>query len=143
MIFEQLPALIVVTPLILSIIVPLLGWINKKLCFPVVFIALLISFLSSIGILNKVMSSGEAIHYLMGGWEPPWGIEYVIDHLSALVLISVAFVALIVSVYAKRSVEKELPESKIPLFYTLLLLQDQPVVRLRRALIRARRSHIY
>ncbi|MDY6935859.1 MAG: monovalent cation/H+ antiporter subunit D family protein [Spirochaetota bacterium] len=123
MIMEQLPALIVVTPLILAFIVPIVGWWNKKWCYPIVFISLLISFLSSIGIIHTVITEDQPIHYYMGGWPPPWGIEYVIDYLNALVLVCVAFVSWVVSLYAKRSVEKELPESKVPLFYTLLLLQ--------------------
>jgi len=118
---EQFPALIVVTPLILSFFVNIVGWWNRKLCLPVVLIALSVSLASSIGILNTVIKHGT-IHYRLGGWEPPWGIEYVVDHLNALVLVTIAFVAILIAIYSKRSVEQELPEHKIPQFYTLFLL---------------------
>lgn len=121
MISEQFPALIVVTPLILSFFVNLVGWWNRKLCLPVVLIALSVSLASSIGILNTVIKHGT-IHYRLGGWEPPWGIEYVVDHLNALVLLTIAFVAILIAIYSKRSVEQEFPEHKIPQFYTLFLL---------------------
>ncbi len=121
MISEQFPALIVVTPLILSFFVNIVGWWNRKLCLPVVLIALSVSLVSSIGILNTVIKHGT-IHYRLGGWEPPWGIEYVVDHLNALVLITIAFIAILIAIYSKRSVEQELPEHKIPQFYTLFLL---------------------
>lgn len=121
MISEQFPALIVVTPLILSFFVNVVGWWNRKLCLPIVLIALSVSLASSIGILNIVIKHG-AIHYRLGGWEPPWGIEYLVDHLNALVLITIAFVAILIAIYSKRSVEQEISEHKIPQFYTLFLL---------------------
>jgi multicomponent Na+:H+ antiporter subunit D len=83
-------------------------------------LALSVSFISAIGILNTVITSGT-IHYRLGGWEPPWGIEYVVDHLNAFMLVIVSFVGLIVGIYSKRSVEQDLPQ-KIPQFYTVYTL---------------------
>jgi len=80
-------------------------------------LALSVSFISAVGILNTVVSAGT-IHYRLGGWEPPWGIEYVVDHLNALMLVIVSFVGLVVGIYSKRDIEKEMPE-KIPQFYTI------------------------
>ncbi|MCL7414308.1 MAG: hypothetical protein M8353_11980, partial [ANME-2 cluster archaeon] len=57
----------------------------------------------------------------MGGWEPPWGIEYAIDYLNGFVSIVVIFIIFMVSLYAKKSVEQELPGRTIH-FYTLFLL---------------------
>jgi multicomponent Na+:H+ antiporter subunit D len=55
-------------------------------------------------------------------WEPPWGIEYVVDYLNAYVLVIVSFIALLVAIFSKSSIKQELPEHKIPAFYTLFLL---------------------
>lgn len=121
MISEQFPAIIVVAPLILSLIIPVVGWWNKKLCVPIVIIALSISVVSAIGILHTVMKQGT-ISYWLGGWEPPWGIEYAIDHLNAFVALIVVFMAFLVAIYSKKSIEKELPEHKMPTFYSLFLL---------------------
>ncbi|MDL1956617.1 MAG: monovalent cation/H+ antiporter subunit D family protein [Candidatus Desulfofervidus auxilii] len=120
---EQFPALIVVTPLIMSFILFAVSWWNKRLCFPILILTLSACIVFAIGILDTVIKQGKPIHYYLGGWDPPWGIEYVIDHLNALVLVAVAVVAWLVAIYSKSAVEKELHESKLPQFYTLFLLQ--------------------
>jgi multicomponent Na+:H+ antiporter subunit D len=120
---EQFPALIVVTPLIFSFLVTMAGLWNRKLCFPLVLIALSACVVFAGGILAVVISGGKPIHYYLGGWTPPWGIEYVIDHLNALILVSVAVISLLVAVYAQKTLEQEIHESKLPQFYTLFLLQ--------------------
>jgi len=70
----------------------------------------------SIFILRHVLTKGT-IYYWLGGWKPPWGIEYVVDALNAYVLVILLFLSLICVVYSKRSIEHELPH-KIAPFYT-------------------------
>jgi multicomponent Na+:H+ antiporter subunit D len=118
---SQSPVLVVVVPLIAAFLTLLLGWWKKGLCYPIVLLALALSFLSSFQTLHTVITDG-AISYRLGSWPPPWGIEYVIDHLNAFVLAIVSFVSLIVAVYSKRSVEQELP-GKTVYFYCIFLLQ--------------------
>lgn len=121
MISHNFPALIVVTPLILSFFINVLGGWNRKFCLPIVLIGIAVSLISSIGVLIRVIEHG-AISYHLGGWEPPWGIEYRLDHLNAYVAVIVSFIAFLTAIYSKRSIEQELPEHKIPQFYTLFLL---------------------
>jgi multicomponent Na+:H+ antiporter subunit D len=71
--------------------------------------------------LFAVIESGT-IHYRLGGWAPPFGIEYVVDHLNAMMLVIVSVISLIVAIYSKRSIEEELPD-RIVYFYTVFLLQ--------------------
>ncbi|NPV26236.1 MAG: monovalent cation/H+ antiporter subunit D family protein [Firmicutes bacterium] len=71
--------------------------------------------------MQAVLESGK-ISYRLGGWEPPWGIEYVVDYLNGFVLCIVAFIAFIVTIYAKKSVAVEIEEGKEPLFYAIYLL---------------------
>jgi multicomponent Na+:H+ antiporter subunit D len=117
----QSPVLVVVIPLIAAFLTLLLGWWKKGLCYPLVLLAIALSFLSSLQTLHTVISSG-VISYRLGGWPPPWGIEYVIDHLNAYVLVIVSLVSLIVAVFSRRSIEQELP-GKIVYFYCIFLLQ--------------------
>jgi multicomponent Na+:H+ antiporter subunit D len=117
----QSPVLVVVIPLIFAFLNLLLGWFRRGLCYPITLVALSFSFLASLHTLQIVITTGT-IHYYLGGWDPPWGIEYVVDHLNAFVLVIVSFIALMVAIYSKRSVEQELPE-KIVFFYCLFLLQ--------------------
>ena len=121
MISDQFPALIIVFPLITAFWINIVGWWWKRPCFYMSMLALSVSFISAVGILNTVISKGT-IHYRLGGWEPPWGIEYVVDHLNALMLVIVSFVGLVVGIYSKKSIENEISEAKIPQFYTIYTL---------------------
>ena len=64
----------------------------------------------------------EPIHYWLGGWAPPWGIEYVVDAFNAYVLVIVLFVCLLTAIYAKRSIEKEMPHKIVPFYVVFQLL---------------------
>lgn len=120
MIYDDFPALIVVLPLIAAFTVPIIGFFNKKIIPYFVSLITFIAFVISIFNLRTVMDSGT-ISYTMGGWIPPMGIEYRIDHLNAFVSIVVIFIIFIVSIYARKSIEKELPGKTVP-FFTLFLL---------------------
>ena len=118
---EQIPILVIIIPLISALLVAVLGRINASLGWFVAVAATFLSFLASCALLASVAQSGP-ISYWLGGWEPPWGIEYVVDYLSGLVLVVVSFIALMVALYARRSVESEIPESKTPFFYAAYML---------------------
>jgi formate hydrogenlyase subunit 3/multisubunit Na+/H+ antiporter MnhD subunit len=118
--YEHFAIIIVIVPLIFSFLVVLLGWFRKGLCYPLTMVALLVSFIISLGILDSVMTRGT-IHYHVGGWAPPWGIELVVDYFNAFMLVMLTFIALLTGIYAKKSVQQELPEKIVP-FYALFLL---------------------
>jgi multicomponent Na+:H+ antiporter subunit D len=115
------PILIIVIPLISAFFIPIIGWWRKGLCYPLVIAALSLSALSCMVTLQTVMEQGT-VHYYLGNWDPPWGIEYVIDHLNAFVAVIVSVISLIIAIASRRSVEQELPK-KIVYFYCLFLLQ--------------------
>ncbi len=115
------PILIIVIPLIASFLNTVIGLWRKNLCYPLLVSVLSVIILLSINIMDTVINYGT-IHYRLGGWAPPWGIEYVIDHLNAFIAIIVSFMSFIVAVYSKRSIEQELPADKIIYFYTVYLL---------------------
>ena len=117
---EQLPALIVVVPLAAAAIVPLAGYLSKSLAKLVTIAALLISNISAAAVLIHVLDEGT-LNYHFGGWEPPWGIEYVYDPLSSVMALLVAFVALVVAVYAGPFLERD-AKFKTGIFYSLFLL---------------------
>jgi multicomponent Na+:H+ antiporter subunit D len=118
--YKQAPALIVAIPLLSAFAVNICGWFNKRASFPIALLAMAATFGATLIALFQVMDTGP-ISYRLGGWPPPIGIEYVIDHLNGLVLVTIAFVSLMAVLFSKLSVEKELPE-KIPQFYTLFVL---------------------
>ena len=66
-------------------------------------------------------SSGP-ISYHLGGWEPPWGIEYRIDALNGFVLVLVSVVGAVIMPFARRSVGFEIEEWREAWFYCMYLL---------------------
>ena len=117
---EQSPALLVIIPLLTAFLVNIVGLINHRYCLPVAILGILGSFTASVITLIRVMQNG-VISYRLGGWPPPFGIEYVVDHLNGLVLVTVSFVSLLAVIFSKESIKQELPE-KISQFYTLFVL---------------------
>lgn len=115
------PVLIIVIPLMFALLTPIIGLIKREWTFPWMLLALLLATLFSVTALQDVMRNG-VIHYRMGSWEPPWGIEYVVDHLNGLMLVLVSATALLVAVYGKKSVEQELPGKEV-YFRCIFLLQ--------------------
>lgn len=114
------PILIILIPLMSAFFIPIIGWWKRNLCYPLVILSLFFCTLFSILTLNAVIQNGT-IHYYLGGWHPPWGIEYVVDHLNAFVLAIISFTSFFVAIYSKKSVEQELPD-KIVFFYAVYLL---------------------
>lgn len=117
---EQYPALLVVVPLLSALVICGAGWVNKRLCFPIAVAALGVAAYSSVGLLLRVLDEGVIV-YKLGGWDPPMGIAYYVDHLNGLVLTVVSIVALLNLIASKKSIEQEFPD-KIGPFYTLYVL---------------------
>ncbi|RKX71846.1 NADH/ubiquinone/plastoquinone (complex I) [candidate division WOR-3 bacterium] len=67
----------------------------------------------------NLFEEGEVIIYKMGGWPPPLGITMVYDHLSALIVISIAIVVFAASIFSIRYLEHFTGRVK---FYTLFML---------------------
>jgi multicomponent Na+:H+ antiporter subunit D len=117
---NQAAILIILIPLMSSYAIPLLGWRWKGSAFFIALIAIGASLVCSLILLSSVLTQGT-IHYHLGGWLPPWGIEYVIDPLNGFVGVVVCVLSFLVTLSSKESVAKELPERKVR-FYTLYLL---------------------
>ena len=118
---SAVPILIVAAPLFTSFILPVLGWWKRAAAFPVALVALTFSFGAAIVAAREVLTNGP-LQYFLGGWAPPWGIEFRIDHLSALMLLLLSFITLLVAIYSKRSISRELPEREVPFYSVYLLL---------------------
>jgi len=69
-----------------------------------------------------LVAGGNVISYELGGWAPPWGIEYRIDIVNAFVALIVSGIAAVTLPYALLSVEKEIPAKQLSLFYATFLL---------------------
>src|SRR4030042_1932405 len=116
----QAAILIILIPLMSSYTIPLLGWRWRGSAFLLALAAIGASTVCSFILLYTVLTQGT-IHYHLGGWLPPWGIEYVIDPLNGFVGVVVCVISFLVTLSSKESVQKELPDKKVR-FYTIYLL---------------------
>jgi len=118
---DQLPALIIVAPMLGAFLTPIIGWRYQHLCYPWTLLVLTIPLYSAVGALFKVIRSGP-FGYNLGGWAPPWGIEYRIDYLSAIMLVLIATIGFLAAVNARPAGKTEFKGKEAQL-YTLFLLQ--------------------
>ena len=119
MIEQHLPVLLIVIPLVaapLCVLVP-----NRQLTRLMALLVCWLTFGISVALLAKVMVGGP-ISYDLGGWKAPYGIVYVVDYLSAFVMLFVSGMAAIVLTWSGPSIEDEIPRSKHYLFYSTWLL---------------------
>ncbi|MCG8636657.1 MAG: monovalent cation/H+ antiporter subunit D family protein [Desulfobacterales bacterium] len=117
---QQLPAIIIIVPLMLSLINSFAGRRHANAAFFLALAAMAVCLACSAVIFNSIGAHG-VIRYQFGGWPSPMGIEFRVDHLNAFMLILIPFIGLVTCLHGKKSVEKELPD-KISLFWCLFLL---------------------
>ena len=115
----HLPVLLVVVPLVAAPIAALLN--RPRLSWAVAVAATLWALYAALELLSQTMAAGE-IHYELGGWAAPYGIEYVVDPVNAWVVVIVTLIGALVAPYARVSVEREITEDRIPLFYAAFIL---------------------
>ncbi|MGC9444535.1 MAG: complex I subunit 5 family protein [Candidatus Methanospirareceae archaeon] len=117
---EQFPVLVVGISLLFAFTILVAGWLAKKSCCFISAATIFVQFIMALFILNHVLTVGN-IHYWLGGWMPPWGIEYVVDALNAYILVILLFLALLCVMYSKRNIEHEMPQ-KIAHYYVVFQL---------------------
>jgi multicomponent Na+:H+ antiporter subunit D len=115
----HLPVLIAVVPLMVAGVCAILPWRRAAwgLAMATAWTVLALTVL----LLRQVLAQGT-VSYALGGWEPPWGIEYRVDAVNAFVLLIVSAIGALVTLFARDSVESEIEDRRIPLFYAAFLL---------------------
>ncbi len=119
MTISNLPALQIVVPLLAGPLCVLLR--REDISYGIALVASWASFVLSVLLLIAVLEGGT-ISFALGGWEPPWGIEYRVDSVNAYVLLIVAAIGAMVITYARPSVAYEVEPQRRYLFYTAYLL---------------------
>ena len=119
MIADHLPVLQVVVPLVSAPLIVLVR--HRSAAWVIAMLASWTAFAIAVALAFRVAEVGT-ISYALGSWPPPWGIEYRVDALSALVLVLVSAVSAIVTPYAKESIAAELPPDQTYLFFAMFCL---------------------
>jgi multicomponent Na+:H+ antiporter subunit D len=115
----HLPALQVVIPLLGAVLAAFLR--GGRTAFALTLIVSWLMPLVAGALIWQVMQTGP-ISYALGGWEPPWGIEYRVDLLNGFVLALVSAVGAVMIPFAYRSVASEIAADRQAWFYCMYLL---------------------
>ncbi len=69
-----------------------------------------------------IVNSAGPVSYELGGWAPPYGIEYRVDQLNSFIIMFISGMGAIVLTYSPYSLDAEIPQSQHYLFYPMYLL---------------------
>lgn len=116
---DHLPVLAVILPLLAAPLCVLVG--RERIAWLISLTAAVASAVVAALLLRQVSNTGS-LSYALGGWSPPWGIEYRVDLLGGYVLLLVTVIAALVLCYARRSIEREVIAARRVNFYAALLL---------------------
>lgn len=127
MINSHLPALIVIVPLSVAVVMPVLGrgdkpWLLATLAAWAGFAMTVALQLQVSGLMRDAVATPAVLSYPIGNWQTPWGIEFRVDVLNAFILLVIAMVSAVVTSYARLSVAQAIPPERIRFFYCAWLL---------------------
>ena len=118
---EHAPALIIVVPLLLAVVAalcpPRLGWGLALLATATSAVVALLQMR-----LTMAQSTDYRASYHLGGWAPPWGIEFAVDHATALVVLVIAAMGFVATISSKRLFLHEVDSSNYNRVYGAWLL---------------------
>ncbi|WP_084395669.1 monovalent cation/H+ antiporter subunit D family protein [Henriciella aquimarina] len=112
------PALIVLLPLLagpLSVFMPGKGRFAWGVTVGVTALCTLLALVMLAQV--RSVEGGAVISYAMGGWAPPYGIEFRIDALNVLVLLLVSSIAFLTSIFGWPTIEAEINAEKRSMFF--------------------------
>lgn len=118
---EHLPILIIAIPLLSAPLCVVLG--NRRLVMALALAVTWITFGIAAALMAQVLDSETGrISYHLGNWAPPYGIEYVVDSLSAFIMLFVSGMGAAVLTYSGPSIFREVHPSRHYMFYAMYLL---------------------
>jgi len=103
-----------------ALIVPVVARLRYELGFILALAGVGLSAAASVWALAYVLDNGT-MHYNLGGWAPPVGIELVVDLISAFVAVIVTSVATLVIIGTRRWADREAGD-RLGSFYGLVML---------------------
>lgn len=113
---------------VLQVILPLLGAVitafmrRGQLAWSVTLIVSWMLPVMAANMLFQVLTSDPILSYRLGGWAPPYGIEYRVDKLGAFVIFIVSLMGAVTLPFARKSVAHEVAKHNQAWYYTMYLL---------------------
>lgn len=99
MIISNLPVLVVLLPLAGGLFCPVISYFSRRAGRLTVIAFAGASFVLSVAQLLRITDVGK-ISYHFGGWEPPFGIEFSLDALSAVLLVLISGTGFVSTIYS-------------------------------------------
>ncbi|WP_019961381.1 monovalent cation/H+ antiporter subunit D family protein [Woodsholea maritima] len=117
---DHAPVLLVLVPMVLAAIVAAqpsgrFGWLAA-------LIGVVSTLILALDIYGQMQASGAPVAYAIGGWQPPYGIEFRIDGLNIALLLLLGVMGTLALIFALPSVADEIAKSKQSLFYAAFLI---------------------
>jgi len=119
------PVLLIAVPLGLAFMLPLFGFISKKIGKFIPVVAFAFNFVVCLSLIPKVLD--HTIVISLGNFPPPFSINLVAGPVGILFSTLIALVGLLVSIYALNYI-REGPKEKYHMLYILLLTGATGVV---------------
>jgi len=117
----KLPFYCVIIPLIASFCMPVFARWKKEVCAPLATLTTAAVFILTL-IIGYHVSQGQILSYAVSGWEPPWGIEMMVDSLSAIMMMLISGVSLFILIFSFVAIKYELERIVTGWYYTAFLL---------------------
>lgn len=119
MMTQHFPALLVILPLMAA---PVCVILRRSMSAWVIALVVNLCLIAiAFSLLNQTLG-GQVIHYALGGWVAPTGIEYYIDTVNACLVTVVVLVSFFTLFFSQKSIALEIAQPRHYLFYTGWLL---------------------
>ena len=118
---QHLPAIIVFSPFLAALVCPFVSMFSKSAGRWVVAAFSAVSLVLSIVQLIYISRTGE-ISYWFGGWKPPYGIEFAVDSLSAVVIVLICVIGFLTMIYGIPFMKDESRQTNAGYYAVLSLL---------------------
>ena len=117
---QNLPALIVFIPFFAALLCPLVSGVSKTDGRWTVTLCTGFSLILSVMQVRHIVRTGETA-YWFGGWKPPYGIEFAVDSLSAVVMILICTIGFLTMLYGMPFIRHDGKE-RLSGYYAILSL---------------------
>ncbi len=115
------PALLILLPLFLAALLAILP--SGRLSWLISIAATVFSLFCALILVGQVQASPVGVvGYDVGNWPMPIGITLRVDALNSMILLLVAAIGVLSTIFSWPTVKAEIPERKHPLFYSAFLV---------------------
>ncbi|MDO9536079.1 MAG: proton-conducting transporter membrane subunit [Bacillota bacterium] len=119
--WDTMPFLLIIFTVLTAFITPMFARWKRSVCPYITIVAVTVTFIISCILAYRVFG-GEIMHYHVGNWPPPWGIEIFVDELASMMLLLLTGCSMLIILFSIKSLPKEIPPAATGWYYTLFLL---------------------